>query len=144
MSDPKDNSSNTQPCELIPKRKIKLRTAQKVFVKKLVDEPLKSPKEVYLEVYGGNPDTARFKANALISKPHVQEHITEAINRMYPNIANDCAQILQSFISDMNLSPVTRMKAIDMLSRYFGWDAAKTVKNLNLKADLNKFKLPGE
>lgn len=118
------------------KRRRNLNRRQRLFVKELVNNPEKSAKEAYMQVYDTKPNVAVNSASRLLLQPHVQESIREAIERKYPDIADKASNTLQSFMDDSNLSPRDRMAAIDRIASYMGWEAPK--RSVNLKADASK------
>ncbi len=131
--------------EQYTKPKVRPNVRQKKLVKELVNNPTQTQGQAYAKVYGvTNLEVASDRASRVLAKPHVQEHIRDVIDREYPQMAGTCARVLEEFLTNDMLSPQVRMKAIEMLAKFYGWAAPTESRNLKLTANLDKVrKLPG-
>lgn len=84
---------------------------------------------------------ARVMAAKLMNNTAVQKRMDELISEEYPEAGNEAISVLRAILRDDTLPPKTRMEAIDRLARYKGW--AAPTKSLNIKANVDKYKLPG-
>lgn len=125
-------------------RKKRLSTTEKLFVKTLVENPGMTQTDAMLAV---RPEMSRTVANSTayqtLQKPRVQQHINDVIAAKYPDFAEYAFEKLKSFIDDPEVRVADKLKALEMIAGYQGWKAPTERRNLNLKADLSKYKLPG-
>lgn len=116
---------------------------QQQFASKLL-VPGMSQAEAYAQTYGTtNRQYAIERASRLVAKPHMQAHIKEIIHEAHPALGQTCASTLANLIEDPDTPANTKLKAIDLIAKYLGWNAPSRSEHLHAKIDVSKYKLPG-
>jgi hypothetical protein len=128
----------------IPKpKKKRLSIKEKIFVQEVL-KPGVSQTEAYLVA---SPNVTRESAKELghrmMERPHVQEHINQILEKMYPETAKNAADVIMEIMNDPETRPETRLKCVEILAKLKGWNAPTKTQNLSAKVDMSKFKLPG-
>ena len=136
---PPDIAAADKACKATGK---KLTPKQRLLAAKSLDPELNQA-EAYREVYGDNAEYPASAASMALNKPHVQEHIDALIERIAPNIADTGITYLNELLSDPDKPDSIKLKALDMLSKWKGWNAPTKINKRVLTADLGKYKLPG-
>jgi len=127
----------------IPKLK-KPNVKQQQFVKELL-KPGATQASAYQVTYGvENKQVAAVAASALVHHPVVARHIADVLAEQYPEAAEDCTRTLREFIQDPNLRPSERMKAMELLTKFLGWQQPTKSLTLHAKVDASKYRLPGD
>jgi phage terminase small subunit len=88
-----------------------------------------------------NANSAHVLAHDTLSSRNVQAAISEILKERYPDIGNDAAKVLNNILLDSEASNGDKMKAIELLAKFFGWHAPTKHQRLNASI---KYKLPGE
>lgn len=124
------------------KKKKQLPLKQRLFVAEVLNNPTATQKECYQKVYGAvaSPDSS---SSRVLARPEVQEHITEVLARLYPDLTSNAGSILQEMITDPNRNDAIRLKALELLAKFQGWAAPTKVDKRIVTADLSKYRLPG-
>ena len=127
-----------------PKKKKKLPLRQRLFVAEVLNNPLATQAECYKKVYQNpNDGTAKVNSTRIMARPEVQEHITEVLARLYPDLTSNAGSVLHEMITDPERNDSIRLKALELLAKFQGWAAPTKVDKRILTADLSKYKLPG-
>lgn len=85
--------------------------------------------------------SARSIAEVTLHRPRVQQAIAEILAEKYPDVGNDAAGVLRDILHDVAATHSEKMKAIELLAKFFGWNAP--TKHQRLNANI-RYKLPGE
>lgn len=125
-------------------KKKRLNPRQQVFVQEVI-KPENTQADAYRIAYGQHlpTTTASPAATKLLQRPEVIEKIADVLDRKYANISERSADLLQEYLENPDLDPEFKLKVIAQLAKFKGWEAAKVTKNMHLKADMGKYKLPG-
>ena len=127
-----------------PKRSKRLTPKQQAFVRATL-QPHVTHTDAYQQVYGQqNREIATKNANQLLAKPHVQRHIAEVIADKWPSVADDCMEVLRGYLMDPEMAPAIKLKSMELLTKFHGWQAPNKSMHLHAKVDAKKYKLPGE
>ena len=123
------------------KKKKRLTVKEQKFVKAVLEPDMSQAKAVVKAGYKTTKLNATKMGSQMMAKPHIAKAIAQVIDEEFPEAGNRAVQVLREILNDEESSPMVRMKAIEMLGKFKGWQAP--TKSMSIKADLGKYKLPG-
>lgn len=115
-----------------------------LFVRELLAHPEKTQAQAYMVAHPNVTKlTATVHGSNTLAKPHVQAHINEVLDQMYPELAKSAAAVLMETLNNPEIAISMKLKVIEMLAKFKGWNAATKIDKREVKVDLTKFRLPG-
>jgi hypothetical protein len=127
-----------------PKKKKKLPLRQRMFVAEVLNNPSATQTDCYKKIYGPvKTETANSCSARILARPEAKEHITEVLAKLYPDLTSTAGTVLYEMVTDINKPDSIRLKALELLAKFQGWQAPTKVDKRILTADLSKYKLPG-
>lgn len=126
-----------------PKKQFdKLLPRQKKFVMEVLQPGNTVKDAVAAAGYSTHPQTLHTQGAALMSNPKIQRAISEIIEDVYPDAAQESIAVLQGIIRDSLSSNTDKMNAIKMLGMFKGWNAPTKHDSRKLVVNVDKYKLP--
>lgn len=86
--------------------------------------------------------SAQVMANQMLKKRHIQNALSHAIEKRFPDVAGVGAEMLYNMMQDPNESSAIKLKALDTLIKVCGW--AAPTKSVSLNGNVGNLVLPGE
>jgi hypothetical protein len=125
-------------------KKDKLSPREKRFVEVLATGNVSNAEAVVAAGYNPkNEQNAAVMASQLLGKDKIQNALSEAITRNYPNVPDLAANTLIDVLLNPESRVSDKIKVIELLSKVCGWQAPSKHANLNVTLR-EKFKLPEE
>ena len=123
----------------------KLKPKHKKFVMALTNDKATNPVNAVVAAgFSPHPTSAAIQASRLLAKPQVVAAITEVIAEKYPDVGEDCTRVLAQMINDPERADATRLKAIELMSKFLGWNAPTKHDTRKLVVNVDdKYRLPG-
>ena len=90
-----------------------------------------------------NDNSASALGSMMLSQPKIQNALSEAITKQFPNVPNVAAETLVNVLVNPEGRDGDKLKAIELLSKICGWQAPSKHASLNVTLR-DKFKLPEE
>jgi hypothetical protein len=126
-----------------PKKKAmdKLTVRQRKFVHEVMKPGMSHTDAVIAAGYSpANKSSASQLAHDTLNSSKVQAAISEILAEKYPDIGSDAAKVLSDILHDCQASNGDKMKAIELLAKFFGWNSPTKHQRLNAHV---QYKLPG-
>lgn len=126
----------------MPPRK-KLTIKEKKFTKALVKSGNVADAVLDAGYNCKDRNVARSLGHKMIAKPIIQKAIDIVIDDLYPEAASESIGVLREILNDPTQGSMARIKAIETLAKFKGWNAP--TKHMTAKVNIDKkYKLPGE
>lgn len=120
-----------------------LKPKEKMFVQEVLRGASNADAVVAAGYKPSTPESKRNMGYAVSKRPHVQNALQKAIEERYPDLPKAAADTIFGIITDPSASPAMRLKAIEVLAKVFGWNAATKHQELIYNVS-ETFKLPEE
>jgi hypothetical protein len=125
------------------KKKTKgLSIKQERLVRGVTATPMKKAVDIVKEAgYNVKDDrSAQATYRKVLASPKVQKAIAEIFDDMYSDAGADSVRVLKQIINDPKEKPLTKIKAIETIAKFLGWNAPQKHQSLTAKVD---YTLPG-
>lgn len=117
---------------------------QKRFVAALVTGKVTQTQAVIDAGYDVNArSTASAVACNILKSAKIQNALAEALKVQFPNGPQVAAEVIMGILTDMDVRPSDKLKAIELLARVCGWQEPTKHSSVNLSIS-DKFRLPEE
>lgn len=122
------------------KKDEKLNHREKKVVEALSSGAAKTAQEALLmaDYNPSNKNSLRVMAQKVMGRPRVQNALDAAIKARYANHGEIAAETVMELMQDTTQSPMVRLKAVELLAKFLGWNAPTkhASVNVSLKDDL--------
>jgi len=127
----------------IKRKEARLSIRQQRFVRGVM-QPSTSPAEAVIQAGYDVKDkgSAQSLAVNMMKSPRIQKAITEVLDELYPNSGNDSIRVLREIINSPAEKTADRIKAIETIAKFQGWNAPTKHQSLSAKLDMSKYQLP--
>ncbi len=125
-----------------PKKKRRLTVKQQKFVQEVASGKSLAESVVRAGYDVANRDSASSMGVAMMNKPHIQEKLTEAIERVNPQWRGMIADFFMGTLKDGEFHE--KLAVADRLIKLYGENPVEVKKNLNLSAKIPTTLLPEE
>ena len=139
----KSLSEPTDIPALLPKFP-RLTSKQKKFVKAMATGRVTQTQAVLDAGYQPKDrKVANVMGGNIMRSPKVQNALAEALKVQFPNGPQVAAEVIMGILTDMDVRPSDKLKAIELLARVCGWQEPTKHSSVNLSIS-DKFRLPEE